>query len=311
MMTRGPGSRRKKRAEIIKNTVLETSGDNIQGQKIKGRIFTGFCVFATFFGIVSLASLLVYVFYDAAGWLDLQFITSAPSRFAEKAGVYPMLVGSIFVVTLVALFSLPLGVGAAIYLEEYAKDNFIRRLIEMNISNLAGVPSIVYGLLGLGLFVSFLDMPHGIVIVGAFTLTLRILPIVIVSSQEAIRAVPDSQRYGSLGLGTTQWQMIRSVVLPEAVPGIMTGMILALANAMGETAPLIMIGAATSIFTAPKGLFSSFSAMPLQIYAWSDFPQEGFRHGVTPAAIAVLLVVLLIMNGIAIYIRQRYSSKKH
>ena len=300
MRRRGSISRRKKHAEIIKNKVLETAGDNIQDQKLKGRIFTGFCVFATFFGIVSLASLLVYVFYDAAGWLDLQFITSAPSRFAEKAGVYPMLVGSIFVVSLVAVFSLPLGVGAAIYLEEYAKDNFIRRLIEMNISNLAGVPSIVYGLLGLGLFVSFLDMPHGIIIVGAFTLTLRVLPIVIVSSQEAVRAVPDSLRYGSLGLGTTKWQMIRSVVLPEAVPGVMTGMILALANAMGETAPLIMIGAATSIFTAPKGLFSSFSAMPLQIYAWSDFPQEGFRHGVTPAAIVVLLVVLLIMNCIAI-----------
>ena len=224
--------------------------------------------------------------------------------------MYPMLVGSIFVVSLVALFSLPLGVGAAIYLEEYAKDNVVRRLIEMNISNLAGVPSIVYGLLGLGLFVALLDMSHGIVIVGAFTLTLRVLPIVIVSSQEAVRAVPDSQRYGSQGLGTTKWQMIRSVVLPEAVPGIMTGMILALANAIGETAPLIMIGAATSIFTAPRGLFSSFSAMPLQIFAWSDFPQDGFRHGVTPAAIVVLLVVLLIMNGIAIYIRQRFSTKK-
>jgi phosphate transport system permease protein len=221
-----------------------------------------------------------------------------------------MLIGSIFVVALVAVFSLPLGVGAAIYLEEYARDNWIRRLIEMNISNLAGVPSIVYGLLGLGLFVSLLDMSHGIVIVGAFTLTLRVLPIVIVSSQEAVRAVPDSHRYGSLGLGSTKWQMIRSVVLPEAVPGIMTGMILALANAMGETAPLIMIGAATSIFTAPKGLFSSFSAMPLQIFAWSDFPSEGFRHGVTPAAIVVLLVVLLIMNGVAISIHQKFSKKK-
>lgn len=306
----GSSSRREKHAEMIKRTVLAGTGDNIRSERIKGRIFTGFCIAATLFGIVSLASLLVYVFYDAIGWLDLQFVTSAPSRFAEKAGVYPMLVGSIFVVSLVALFSLPLGVGAAIYLEEYAKDNVVRRLIEMNISNLAGVPSIVYGLLGLGLFVALLDMSHGIVIVGAFTLTLRVLPIVIVSSQEAVRAVPDSQRYGSQGLGTTKWQMIRSVVLPEAVPGIMTGMILALANAIGETAPLIMIGAATSIFTAPRGLFSSFSAMPLQIFAWSDFPQDGFRHGVTPAAIVVLLVVLLIMNGIAIYIRQRFSTKK-
>lgn len=310
MITKRAGNRRERQAEVIKSTVLANVGDNIEKERVRGRIFTGFCIFATFFGIVSLASLLVYVFYDAVGWLDLQFLTSAPSRFAEKAGIYPMLIGSIFVVSLVAVFSLPLGVGAAIYLEEYAKDNVLRRLIEMNISNLAGVPSIVYGLLGLGLFVSVLDMSHGIVIVGAFTLTLRVLPIVIVSSQEAVRAVPDSQRYGSLGLGSTKWQMIRSVVLPEAVPGIMTGMILALANAMGETAPLIMIGTATSIFTAPKGLFSSFSAMPLQIFAWSDFPSEGFRHGVTPAAIVVLIVVLLFMNGIAIYIRQRFSNKK-
>lgn len=310
MITKRAGNRRERQAEVIKSTVLANVGDNVQKERVRGRIFTGFCIFATFFGIVSLASLLVYVFYDAVGWLDLQFLTSAPSRFAEKAGIYPMLIGSIFVVSLVAVFSLPLGVGAAIYLEEYAKDNVLRRLIEMNISNLAGVPSIVYGLLGLGLFVSVLDMSHGIVIVGAFTLTLRVLPIVIVSSQEAVRAVPDSQRYGSLGLGSTKWQMIRSVVLPEAVPGIMTGMILALANAMGETAPLIMIGAATSIFTAPKGLFSSFSAMPLQIFAWSDFPSEGFRHGVTPAAIVVLIIVLLFMNGIAIYIRQKFSNKK-
>jgi phosphate transport system permease protein len=311
MSIKGSQSRRARRTEIIKRTVLEASGDNIQSERVKGKFFITFCIIATFFGIVSLASLLIYVFLDAYGWIDWQFISSAPSRFADKAGIYPMLVGSIFVVSLVALFSLPLGVGAAVYLEEYARDNWIRRLIEMNISNLAGVPSIVYGLLGLGLFVSTLNMPHGIVIVGSFTLTLRVLPIVIVSSQEAIRAVPVSHRYASLGLGATKWQMIRSVIFTEAIPGVMTGMILALANAMGETAPLIMIGAATSIFTAPKGIFSSFSAMPLQIYAWSDFPQEDFRHGVTPAAIVILLAVLLIMNGIAIYIRHRYSRKMH
>jgi phosphate transport system permease protein len=245
------------------------------------------------------------------GWLDWQFVTSTPSRFAEKAGVYPMIVGSTFVVALVAAFSLPLGVGAAVWLEEYARDNWLKRIIEMNIANLAGVPSIVYGLLGLGFFVSTLGLPHGIVLVGAFTLTLRVLPIVIVSSQEAIRAVPASHRHASLGLGTTQWQMIRTVVLPESIPGIMTGTILALANAMGETAPLIMIGAATSIFTAPRGIFSSFSALPLQIYAWSDFPKQEFQHGVTPAAIIVLLIILLGMNGIAIYIRHRFRTRKN
>lgn len=303
-------TRRQARAEITRKAVFEAAGDNILKETIKGHLFTGFCVVATLFGIVSLAALMVYVFWDAVGWLDWQFVTSTPSRFAEKAGVYPMIVGSTFVVALVALFSLPLGVGAAVWLEEYSRNNWLKRGIEMNIANLAGVPSIVYGLLGLGFFVSTLGMPHGIVLVGAFTLTLRVLPIVIVSSQEAIRAVPDSHRHASLGLGTTRWQMIRTVVLPESIPGIMTGTILALGNAMGETAPLIMIGAATSIFTAPKGIFSSFSALPLQIYAWSDFPKQEFQHGVTPAAIIVLLIILLSMNGIAIYIRHRFRTKK-
>jgi phosphate transport system permease protein len=303
-------TRREARAELTRKAVLEAAGDNILKETIKGHVFTGLCIVATLFGIVSLAALLVYVFWDAVGWLDWQFITSTPSRFAEKAGVYPMIIGSTFVVAMVAVFSLPLGVGAAVWLEEYSRDNGLKRVIEMNIANLAGVPSIVYGLLGLGFFVSTLGMPHGIVLVGAFTLTLRVLPIVIVSSQEAIRAVPRSHCHASLGLGTTQWQMIRTVVLPESIPGIMTGTILALANAMGETAPLIMIGAATSIFTAPKGVFSSFSALPLQIYAWSDFPKQEFQHGVTPAAIIVLLVILLSMNGIAIYIRHRFRTKK-
>jgi phosphate transport system permease protein len=299
-----------KSQELTRKAVLESLGDNIKRETVKGRIFTTLCVIATLFGIVSLAALLVYVFWDALGWLDLQFVTSTPSRFAEKAGVFPMIVGSIFVVAMVAVFSLPLGVGAAIWLEEYSRDNWLKRVVETNIANLAGVPSIVYGLLGLGFFVSTLGLPHGIVLVGAFTLTLRVLPIVIVSSQEAIRAVPASHRQASLGLGATKWQMIRSVVLPESVPGIMTGTILALANAMGETAPLIMIGAATSIFTAPRGLMSSFSALPLQIFAWSDFPKQEFQHGVTPAAIIVLLIILLAMNGMAIYIRHRFSTRR-
>lgn len=298
-----------KRAAVIRKSVLTSGDDNIKGERIKGRIFLTLCIVAILFGLLSLAALLVYVFWDAIGWLNWDFITSPPSRFASKAGVFPMLLGSTFVIMLVAVFSLPLGVGAAIYLEEYAPRNLFKKVIETNIANLAGVPSIVYGLLGLGFFVSFLDMAHGTILVGALTLTLRILPVVIVSSQEAIAAVPDSQRRASLGLGTTKWQMIRSVVLPESIPGIMTGTILALASAMGETAPLIMIGAATSIFTAPRGILSSFSAMPLQIFAWSDFPGEDFQHGVTPAAIVVLLVILLVMNGIAIYIRHRFSKK--
>ncbi len=299
-------------SEAIQATVASGSRtkDNVRSQRIKGKVFLILCIVSTFAGIVSLAALLVYVFYDAVGWLDWQFITSSPSRFAERAGVYPMLLGSIFLVATVALFTFPIGVGAAIYLEEYAPENFLRRLIEMNIANLAGVPSIVFGLLGLGLFVSMLDMAHGTILVGAFTLTLRVLPIVIVSSQEAVRAVPDSHRHAAYGLGSTHWQVVRTVVLPESVPGIMTGTIIAMANAMGETAPLIMIGAATSIFTPPRGLLSPFSAMPLQIYAWSDFPNTDFQHGVTPAAIVVLLIILLSMNAVAIYIRHRFTRKK-
>lgn len=300
-----------RRALLTRNTVTHFSSqhDNIGRERLKGRVFVALCVVATLVGIVSLAVLLVYVFWDSLGWLDFQFITSTPSRFPEKAGVFPMIVGSAFVIALVALFSLPIGVGAAIYLEEYTRESLLKRLIEMNISNLAGVPSIVYGLLGLGLFVSTLDMRHGTVLIGAFTLTLRVLPIVIVASQEAVRAVPDSHRQAAIGLGTTKWQMIRTVVLPEALPGIMTGMILSLANAMGETAPLIMIGAATSIFTAPRGILSPFSALPLQIFAWSDYPKHEFQHGVTPAAIVVLLIILLSMNALAIFIRQRFSRK--
>ncbi|MCF7927737.1 MAG: phosphate ABC transporter permease PstA [Spirochaetales bacterium] len=284
--------------------------DNIGKEHKKEFGFKIVAVLATLIGIVSLAVLLAYVFTEAAGWLDLQFLTSTPSRFAEKAGYYPAILGSAFVVALVALFALPLGVGAAVYLEEYSRKNFIQRFLQTNIANLAGVPSIVYGLLGLGLFVGTLGLPHGVVLVGAFTLTLRVLPIVIVSSQEAIRAVPDLQRQAALGLGATKWQMIRSIVLPEAFPGIMTGTIISLANAIGETAPLIMIGAATTIFSPPHGLLSSFSAMPLQIYAWSDFPKSEFQHGVLPAAIVVLLLVILTMNGIAVYARNKYYKNK-
>ncbi len=273
-------------------------------------IFYLLCVFATVFGIFALGALLIYLSFDAYGWVDWQFITSTPSRFAEKAGVYPQIMGSSFVIALVAVFSLPLGVGAAIHLEEYAKDSHLRRFIEMNIANLAGVPSIVYGLLGLGIFVSTFGMVHGTILLGAFTLTLRVLPIVIVSSQEAIRAVPDSMRQASYGLGATKWQTIRNAVLPEAIPGVMTGTILALANAMGETAPLIMIGVATAIFSAPSGILSSFGALPLQIYAWSDYPQQDFQHGVVPAAIIVLLGILLTMNLVAIIVRKKFQRRK-
>jgi len=220
----------------------------------------------------------------------------------------------------VAVFSFPLGVGGAVYLEEYAPDNRFTRFVEVNISNIAGVPSVVYGLLGLGIFVNinaqlgpitYSGIGAGVVLTGALTLSLLILPIVIISAQEAIRSVPDSLRQASYGMGATRWQTIRNVVIPRSLPGILTGTILALGRAIGETAPLIMIGAATGLFTAPDGLFSSAAAMPLQIYFWSSRPEEAFQYGVVAAGVVTLLIVLLSMNSVAILVRNKYQQEAY
>ncbi|MFC4988144.1 phosphate ABC transporter permease PstA, partial [Saliphagus infecundisoli] len=229
-------------------------------------------------------------------WLDWGFLTSATSRSPADAGIYPALVGSILMLVVIVVSAFPVGVGAAIYLEEYAPNSgplgtFVT-LVEINIGNLAGVPSVVYGLLGLAIFVRTFDLGNGTVIVGGFTVGLLILPIVIISAQEAIRAVPDSLRQASYGMGATQWQTIRNVVLPRALPGTLTGTILALGRAIGETAPLLMIGAAASVRTPPNGFFSRFSAMPRQIYSWSSEIQPEFRYGVLAAGVVTLLVVL-------------------
>jgi phosphate transport system permease protein len=245
-------------------------------------------------------------------WLDWQFLTSAPSRFPEQAGLYPAIIGSVFVISMVALLSFVLGVSTAIFLEEYAPSSGWRgtltRIVQVNISNLAGVPSVVYGLLGLGLFINLLGMGIGTVVVAAITLSLLILPITIISAQEAIRSVPDSLRQASYGMGATKWQTVRQVVLPRAMPGILTGTILALGRAIGETAPLIMIGFPTTMFSAPEGLFSKATAMPMQIYAWATFPQEAFRYGVVAAGVVTLLAVLLTVNSVAIYVRNKYQQ---
>jgi phosphate transport system permease protein len=244
-------------------------------------------------------------------WLDLSFVTSPPSRTAAEAGLYPAIIGSIFVISLVAVLSFALGVGTAVFLEDYTPDTgpmaTATRLVQVNISNLAGVPSVVYGLLGLGLFVNLLGLGFGTVIVASVTLSLLILPIVIISAQEAIRSVPDDLRQGSYALGATRWQTTKKVVLPEALPGILTGTILSLGRAIGETAPLIMIGAPTTVFSPPGGLFSRASAMPMQIYAWADYPQEAFRYGVVAAGVVTLLVVLVGLNATAILVRNRYE----
>jgi phosphate transport system permease protein len=246
-------------------------------------------------------------------WLDWQFLTSATSTFPEQAGLYPAIVGSVFIIVIVAVVSFVVGVGAAIYLEEYAPTTGVTgtiiRVIRVNIANLAGVPSVVYGLLGLGLFVNLLGMGLGIVLVAALTLSLLILPIVIISAQEALRSVPTEVREASFGMGATQWQTIRNIVLPRAIPGILTGTILALSRAIGETAPLLMIGAATTVFSPPEALTSQVSAMPLQVFYWSFAAKSSFRNFVAPAGVVTLLVVMLSMNAVAIYLRNRYEQQ--
>ena len=286
--------------------------DDVERKRTIGRAFVAACAASTLVGIVFLALLLGDVIYEAWGWITIEFLTYPPSRFIENylpggrgAGIFPALVGSIFLIALTAVFTIFLGVGAAIYLEEYAPDNRLTSFIEANIANLAGVPSIVYGLLGLAIFVRAAQLGSSL-LAGALTLTLLILPIVIVSAQESIRAVPDSQRQAAYGVGATKWETVRDVVLPAALPGIMTGTILSLSRAIGETAPLIMIGAATSMFTAPYSLTGPFAAMPMQIFDWATLPQEGFHH-VAAAGIVVLLSALLLMNAAAIYIRYRFE----
>ena len=245
-------------------------------------------------------------------WVNFGYVTSPPSRNAVDAGLYPAIVGSIIVIALVALLAFALGVGTAVFLEEYTSGSgivgSITRIIQVNIANLAAVPSVVYGLLGLGLFANLMGFGYGTVVTASLTLTLLILPITIVSAQEAIRAVPDEMRRGSEAMGATRWQTTKNIVLPQALPGILTGIILSLGRAIGETAPLIMIGAATTVFNPPFNIMSKISAMPMQIYAWSDYAVAEFRYGVVAAGVTTLLVVLLGMNATAIVLRNRSES---
>lgn len=285
--------------------------------RTRGVVFRYLTGIAAFVGVVALIVLMGKVFLDAAEWLlppgELptvwSFLTSPTSVVPEQAGIYPALIGSVVMLVVLALAAFPIGIGAAVYLEEYAPDTWLVRLIQLNISNLAGVPSVVYGLLGLALFVRTLDMPYGTVIVGALTVGLLVLPIVIISTQEAIRAVPDSLRQASYGLGGTKWQTVRTVVLPRALPGILTGTILSLGRAIGETAPLIMIGVPTAVFALPDSLYSKFTAMPMQIFAWAELPSDAFQTGVVATGVVTLLTILLAMNSIAIYIRNRYQMR--
>ncbi|WP_138004714.1 phosphate ABC transporter permease PstA [Halalkalirubrum salinum] len=242
-------------------------------------------------------------------WIRPEFYLEGPSRTPENAGLYPPIVGSVFMLIVMVVAVFPLGVGAAIYLEEYAPNNRLTRLIRINLTNLAGVPSVVYGLLGLAIIARHFGLGRGTVITAGLTVGLLVLPIVIIASQEAIRSVPDSVREASYGMGASRWQTTREVVLPEAFPGILTGTILALGRAIGETAPLIMIGASTSVSSAPTELFGNATAMPLQIFSWQSRVQPDFRYGVVAAGVITLLVILLGMNAAAIILRNRLEKR--
>jgi phosphate transport system permease protein len=258
--------------------------------------------------LAALGALLWDVWKDGAGRLSWTFLTSYPSRIPERAGILPALVGSIYLIGLTALLGVPIGVGAALYLEEYGGRSRLARLIEINISNLAAVPSIIYGLLGLGLFVRALRFERSLLAGGA-TLALLMLPVVILSTREALRAIPKSLREGSYALGATQWQTIWRQVLPVAFPGILTGLILSMSRAIGETAPLITIGALTYVPFVPDSLWSPFTALPIQIFNWVSRPQVEFAANAA-AGIIVLLIVLLAMNATAIWLRDRYQRRR-
>jgi phosphate transport system permease protein len=271
------------------------------------QVFVWVCRFAVFAPLVVLAVLLADVISTGVGRLDMDFIEGYPSRRAARAGIWPALIGSIYLVGLTAAIALPLGVGAAIYLEEYGRRSRLAGIIEVAIANLAGVPSIIYGLLGLELFVRALNM-GATLIAAAATMALLVLPIVIMASREALRTVRDPLREAALGLGATRWQMVRHVVLPMALPGILTGAILSIARAIGETAPLIIVGAVTYITFVPESIHSEFTALPIQIFNWVGLPQRAFVENAA-AGIVVLMILLLLLNSVAIFLRYRYQKR--
>jgi len=283
---------------------------NLDRRYLFDKIFVSLTWVAIAIAIAVLAALLFDVLTDGLAMFDWQFITSFPSRKPERAGILSALAGSVWLLGLVALFAFPLGVGAGIYLEEFSTDNWFTRLIEININNLAGVPSIIYGLLGLQVFVRWLGPITGgrSLLTGSLTISLLILPIIIVATREALRAVPDSIRLAGYALGATRWQVVRTHVLPNAIAGILTGAILGLSRAIGETAALITIGALTFISFLPEGPQSPFTVLPIQVFNWVGRPQKEF-HDIAASGIILLMIVLLTMNSVAIILRNKFQRR--
>ncbi|MCS5667269.1 MAG: phosphate ABC transporter permease PstA [Dehalococcoidia bacterium] len=276
-------------------------------RKWLGRVFHGLCLLSVTVALGALVVLLIYLVVQGVTRIDWSFLTSFASRYPEQAGIKAAMLGSIYVVIVAGAVAFTLGVATALYLEEYAARSTFARIAKINISNLAGVPSIVYGLLGLQIFVHSLHLGKS-VLAGGFTLALLILPIVIVAAGEAVRSVPPSLREGSYALGATRWQVIWHMVIPQAFPGILTGVILAVSRAIGETAPLIAMGALTFVPFTPDSPLSRFTVLPIQIFNWTSRPQAGFQEAAA-AGIIVLLVILLVMNAGAVILRNRFQNK--
>ncbi|MGI0108185.1 phosphate ABC transporter permease PstA [Salinimicrobium sp. TIG7-5_MAKvit] len=281
--------------------------NNIRTNRLKDQAFKFWGIACTFLGLILLTIFIGSILIDGLQRIDWDFITSLPSRKAERAGIYTALMGSVWILIFTTIIALPLGIAAAIYLEEYAKESRLSSLLEINISNLAGVPSIIYGLLGLEVFVRIMEMGAS-VLAGSFTLALLILPIVIVATRESLKAVPKSIRDASFALGASKWQTVSQQLLPASFGGILTGVILALSRAVGETAPLIVIGALAYVPFAPESPMDEFSVLPIQIFNWISRPKHGFEVNAA-AAIIVLLLITFILNGIAVYFRNRWQSK--
>ena len=276
-------------------------------RKWLGRVFHGLCLLSVVIALGSLAVLLVYLLVQGVTRIDWSFLTNFASRHPDQAGIKAAMLGSIYVVIIAGAVAFTLGVATALYLEEYAARSRFARIAKINIANLAGVPSIVYGLLGLQIFVHSLHLGNS-VLAGGFTLALLVLPIVIVAAGEAVRSVPPSLREGSYALGATRWQVIWHMVIPQAFPGILTGVILAVSRAIGETAPLIAMGALTFVPFTPDSPLSRFTVLPIQIFNWTSRPQAGFQEAAA-AGIIVLLVILLVMNAGAVILRNRFQNK--
>ncbi len=281
--------------------------NSIQKNRLKDQLFKYWGIACTMIGLVLLTLFIGDILIDGLGRIDWSFITNLPSRKPEKSGIYTALMGSIWILFLTASIAIPVGVAAGVYLEEYAKKNWISGILEVNISNLAGVPSIIYGLLGLEVFVRIMSLGAS-VLAGSLTLSLLVLPIIIVATREAIKAVPKSIQDASYALGASKWQTIWNQILPAASGGILTGVILALSRAVGETAPLIVVGALAYVPFAPQNPMDEFSVLPIQIFNWISRPQHGFIENAA-AAIIILLLITFLMNGVAVYFRNKWQKK--